>query len=61
MSEYFTNFPRIQYDINGTNLIDPDYTVVVNLMVKQKVRDAVDRDIIVYLVYHKYEEWTMMT
>ena len=52
MSEYFTNFPRIQYDINGTNLIDPDYTVVVNLMVKQKVRDAVDRDIIVYYPYH---------
>ena len=38
MSEYFSNFPRIQYDINGTNPVSPDYTVAINLMVRQKIQ-----------------------
>ena len=48
MSEYFSNFPRIQYDINGTNPISPDYTVAINLMVKQKIRDAIADDVTMY-------------
>ena len=51
MSEYFSNFPRIQYDVNGTNPISPDYTVAINIMVRQKIRDAIADDITMYYPY----------
>ena len=51
MSEYFSNFPRIQYDINGTNPISPDYTIAINLMVRQKIRDAIADDVTMYYPY----------
>ena len=51
MSEYFSNFPRIQYDVNGTNPISPDYTVAINIMVRQKIRDAIADDVTMYYPY----------
>ena len=51
MSEYFSNFPRIQYDINGTNPISPDHTVAINIMVRQKIRDAIADDVTMYYPY----------
>jgi len=51
MSEYFSNFPRIQYDINGINPISPDYTVAINIMIKQKIRDAISEDVTMYYPY----------
>ena len=45
MSEYFSNFPRIQYDMDGTNPISPDYTIAINIMVRQKLRDAIEDDV----------------
>ena len=41
MSEYFSNFPRILYDIEGKNSTTPEYIVAVNIMIRQKFRDAV--------------------
>ena len=51
MSEYFSNFPRIQYDINGTNPVAPDYTVAINILIRQKIRDAIEDDIVMYYPY----------
>ena len=51
MSEYFSNFPRILYDINGTNQTSPDYSIAVNLMVRQKLREAVKSEITIYYPY----------
>ena len=48
MSEYFSNFPRIQYDIRGTNPISPNYTIAINIMVRQKIRDAIADDVTMY-------------
>ena len=48
MSEYFSNFPRIQYDINGTNPVAPDYTVAINILIRQKIREAIEDDIVMY-------------
>ena len=48
MSEYFANFPRILYDINGTNVTSPNYTTAINLMIRQKLRDAIKSDISIY-------------
>ena len=31
MSEYFSNFPKIRYDIYGTNSTAPEYSTAVNL------------------------------
>ena len=56
MSEYFSNFPRILYDINGTNQTSPDFSVAVNLMVRQKLRDAIKNDITIYYPYVIPEE-----
>ena len=39
MSEYFSNFPRIQYDINGTNSTSPEFSTV-NLLIRQKIREG---------------------
>ena len=51
MSEYFSNFPRILYDVNGTNPISPDHTVAINIMVRQKIRDAIADDVTLYYPY----------
>ena len=51
MSEYFSNFPRIQYDMDGTNPISPDYTIAINIMVSQKLRDAIEDDVAMYYPY----------
>ena len=51
MSEYFSNFPRIQYDMDGTNPISPDYTIAINIMVRQKLRDAIEDDVTMYYPY----------
>tara|TARA_B100000214_G_C23828914_1_gene563254 strand:+ start:20 stop:604 length:585 start_codon:yes stop_codon:yes gene_type:complete len=56
MSEYFSNFPRILYDINGTNQTSPDFSVAVNLMVRQKLRDAIKNEITIYYPYVIPEE-----
>lgn len=58
MSEYFSNFPRIQYDISGTNSTSPNYTVAVNLLVRQKFRQAIDDDITLFYPYVIPEEIT---
>ena len=41
MSEYFSNFPKILYDIEGKNKINPKYSTVINIMIRQKFRDAI--------------------
>ena len=51
MSEYFSNFPRIQYDIHGTNETSPEYTTAVNVLIRQKLRDAIKDDISIYYPY----------
>ena len=51
MSEFFSNYPRIAYDISGTNSTVPKYTVAVNLMIRNKLKDAVEDDITVYYPY----------
>jgi hypothetical protein len=51
MSEYFSNFPKIRYDIHGTNSIRPDYTIGTNLLIRQKLKDAVKKDVSVYYPY----------
>ena len=51
MSEYFSNFPRILYDINGTNSTNPEFSTAVNLLIRQKIRDAVVDDISIYYPY----------
>ena len=40
MSEFFANYPRIAYDISGNNSTVPDFTVAVNLMIRNKLKDA---------------------
>ena len=49
MSEYFSNFPKILYDIHGTNSTSPNYTVGTNLLIRQKLKDAVKNDISIVL------------
>ena len=51
MSEFFSNYPRIAYDISGSNSVVPDYTVAVNLMIRNKLRDAVENDVTIYYPY----------
>jgi len=51
MSEFFSNYPRIAYDISGDNSTVPDYTVAVNLMIRNKLRGAVENDIATYYPY----------
>ena len=51
MSEFFSNYPRIAYDITGSNSTVPDYTVAVNLLIRNKLRDAVEDDVTIYYPY----------
>ena len=51
MSEFFSNYPRIAYDISGTNSTVPDFTVAVNLLIRNKLKDAVEDDVAVYYPY----------
>ena len=51
MSEFFSNYPRIAYDISGTNSTVPDYNVAVNLMIRNKLKTAVENDVAVYYPY----------
>jgi hypothetical protein len=51
MSEFFSNYPKIVYDIKGTNSTNPNYTVAINLMIRNKLRDAVEKDVITYYPY----------
>ena len=55
MSEYFSNFPKILYDIEGTNQRNPSYTTVINLMIRQKFRDAIVDDVTTYYPYYIQE------
>ena len=50
-SEFFANYPRLAYDISGLNSRKPDYTVAVNLLVRNKIKDAVEDDITIYYPY----------
>ena len=50
-SEFFSNYPRIAYDISGTNSVAPNYTVAVNLMIRNKLRTAVEDDITNFYPY----------
>lgn len=56
MSEYFSNFPKILYDIEGKNSIKPNYTTVINLMIRQKFRDAIVDDVTTYYPYYIQED-----
>ena len=47
-SEFFANYPRIAYDISGNNSTVPDYTVAVNLMIRNKLKDTVEDDVTIY-------------
>jgi hypothetical protein len=51
MSEFFSNYPRIAYDISGTNSTVPDYNVAVNLMIRNKLKTAVENDVAIYYPY----------
>tara|TARA_Y100001973_G_C5175408_1_gene321582 strand:- start:217 stop:801 length:585 start_codon:yes stop_codon:yes gene_type:complete len=51
MSEYFSNFPRILYDIDGTNSTNPEFSVAVNLLIRQKLRTAIVDDVSIYYPY----------
>jgi hypothetical protein len=51
MSEFFSNYPRIAYDISGTNSTVPDYNVAVNLLIRNKLKTAVENDVAVYYPY----------
>ena len=51
MSEYFSNFPRILYDIDGTNSTNPEFSVAVNLLIRQKLRTAIVDDASIYYPY----------
>ena len=51
MSEYFNNFPRILYDIEGKNSTTPEYEVAVNIMIRQKFRDAISDEVTQFYPY----------
>ncbi len=51
MSEYFSNFPRIRYDIYGTNTTAPEYSTAVNILIRNKLREVVKGDISIYYPY----------
>ena len=50
-SEFFSNYPRIAYDISGGNCVVPNYTVAVNLMIRNKLKEAVEDDITEFYPY----------
>ena len=47
---YFKNLPKVYYDIKGMSST-PYYTKAINIMVKQKIRQAVKDDIATYYPY----------
>ncbi len=56
MSEYFSNFPRIRYDIYGTNTTAPEYSTAVNILIRNKLREVVKGDISIYYPFVIPEE-----
>ena len=56
MSEYFSNFPKIRYDIYGTNSTTPEYSTAINLLIRNKLREVVKDDISIYYPYVIPEE-----
>ena len=52
MSEYFSNFPKILYDIEGKNQRNPSYTTAANLMIRQRFRTAIKDDITSFYPYY---------
>ena len=56
MSEYFSNFPKILYDIDGTNSTAPEFSTAVNLLIRNKLREVVKGDISIYYPYVIPEE-----
>ena len=51
MSEYFSNFPKILYDIEGRNQRNPSFTTAANLMIRQRFRDAIKDEITAFYPY----------
>ena len=51
MSEFFSNYPRIAYDITGGNSTVPDYTVAVNLMIRNKLKSTIEDDVTIFYPY----------
>ena len=51
MSEFFANYPRIAYDVTGNNSTVPDYNVAVNLLIRNKLKEAVEDDVSIYYPY----------
>ena len=56
MSEYFSNFPKIRYDIYGTNSTTPEYSTAINLLIRNKLREVVKDDISIYYPFVIPEE-----
>ena len=56
MSEYFSNFPKILYDIDGTNSTAPEFSTAINLLIRNKLREVVKGDISIYYPYVIPEE-----
>ena len=56
MSEYFSNFPKILYDIDGTNSTAPEFSTAINLLIRNKLREVVKGDISTYYPYIIPEE-----
>ena len=56
MSEYFSNFPKILYDIHGTNTTSPEYSTAINVLIRNKLRDVVKDDVSIYYPYDIPEE-----
>jgi hypothetical protein len=51
MSEFFANYPRIAYDVTGNNSTVPDFNVAVNLLIRNKLKEAVEDDVSIYYPY----------
>ncbi len=49
MSEFFTNYPQLNYDISGVKPIKTKKAI--NIMLRTKIRSAVLQDIIAYFPY----------
>ena len=56
MSEYFSNFPKILYDIDGINSTAPEFSTAINLLIRNKLREVVKGDISTYYPYVIPEE-----
>jgi hypothetical protein len=51
MSEFFANYPRIAYDVTGNNSTVPDFNIAVNLLIRNKLKEAVEDDVSIYYPY----------